>query len=137
MIMSEIVLKGRLDGRQRNKLNRLFDMLYTPKELAHEIEINIDQVYDVYVPFGCPHERDPKNHILINGKNFAEWYGMVYAKIHLVDDETFCKSCKKGVKIYQPKEMTKDGLVYWLSMCPICGRNLTKIISNKGRENDK
>jgi hypothetical protein len=134
--MSEIILKGRLDGKQRNKLNRLFDMLYTPKELAHDIGTHIDQVYDVYIPFECPHERDAKSHILINGKTFAGWYGTVYAKLSLNQDETFCKTCKKSVKINQPKETTKGGLVYWLSACPICGRKLTKIISNKGRSND-
>lgn len=134
--MSEIILKGRLDGKQRNKLNRLFDMFYTPKELAHEIGTHIDQVYDVYIPFGCPHERDAKSHILINGKTFAGWYGTVYAKLSLNQDETFCKSCKKGVKIFQPKETTKGGLVYLLSVCPVCGRKLTKIISSKGRAND-
>jgi hypothetical protein len=131
--MSEIILKGRLDGKQRNKMQALFDMLYTPKELAYEIGFHIDQIYSVYVPLGCPHERNEKNYILINGKTFAGWYGEIYAKLHLENDETFCKSCKKAVKIYQPKETTKGGLVYWLSVCPVCGRGLTKIITSKGR----
>lgn len=131
--MSEIILKGRLDGKQRNKMQALFDMLYSPKELAHEIGFHIDQIYSVYVPLGCPHERNEKNYIQINGKLFAGWYGTVYAKVSLAHDETFCKSCKKAVKIFQPKETTKGGLVYWLSVCPVCGRGLTKIITSKGR----
>jgi hypothetical protein len=127
--MNEIILKGRLDGIQRNRLKSLFDMMYSPRELAEEIGIQIDQVYGVYMPLGCPEERDEKNHILINGKLFADWYLKVYAKIKLKQDETFCKTCKKGVKIYQPKQKKKGDLSYILSVCPVCGRNLTKIIA--------
>ncbi len=132
--MTEIILKGRLDGIQRNRLKSLFDMMYSPKELAEEIGINTDQVYMVYVPLGCPHEREERNnHLLINGKDFAEWYCKVYAKLHIKPNETFCKTCKKPVKIYQSKKHTKGDIVYLLSVCPNCGRNLTKIIKHKTR----
>jgi hypothetical protein len=67
-----VLLRGRLDGKQRNRLKGLFDMLYSPRELAEEIGINKDQVYMVYMPFGCPYERDERNHILINGNEFAD-----------------------------------------------------------------
>lgn len=133
--MAEIILKGRLDGRQRNRLKGLFDMLYSPKELADEVGINVNQIYMVYMPMGCQHERDAKNHILINGKAFAAWYFITYAKHTLAHDETFCKTCKKGVKIYQPKQQTTGDLVYLLSVCSVCGRKLTKIIERK-RRND-
>lgn len=132
-IMTKIILKGRLDGKQRNKLKGLFDMMYSPKELADEIGVNINQIYMVYVPLGCPSERDNKNHILINGKAFAEWYITKYSKIPLAQDETFCKTCKKGVKIIQPKQVTKNGVVYLSSVCPICGRGLAKIVTSKRR----
>lgn len=132
--MTETIMKGRLDGKQRNRLKSLFDMMYSPKELAEEIGININRIYLVYIPMGCPVERDKINHILINGKVFAEWYSKVYAKIHLKSDETFCKSCKKGVKIFEPKRKQKDGLVYLLSTCPNCGRSLTKIVSEQRGE---
>jgi hypothetical protein len=112
---SEIILKGRLDGKQRNKLKGLFDMMYSPKELSNEIGILIDQVYSVYVPLGCPQKRDIRNHLLINGKEFSLWYSNVYAKIHLKSDETFCKSCKTGVPIHKPKEKKKGNLIYVLS----------------------
>ncbi|MDO9300776.1 MAG: hypothetical protein Q7T89_05305 [Anaerolineales bacterium] len=128
--MDDMIFRGRLDGRQRNKLKGLFDMMYTPRELAQEICIHVNQVYSVYIPLGCPLERDQRNHILINGKAFSGWYSSVYVKLRLKEDETFCKSCKQGVKIFQPKEKTKGGLVYVLSVCPHCGRNLTKILSN-------
>lgn len=129
--MSNIILKGRLNGIQRNRLKSLFDMMYSPRELAEEIGINTDQLYGVYLPLGCPEERNDKNHILINGKAFADWYINAYTKIKLKQDETFCKTCKKGVKISQPKKKKKGGLSYTLSICPVCGRNLTKITAYK------
>lgn len=135
--MSEMILKGRLDGIQRNRLKSLFDMMYSTRELAEEIGISIDQIYNVYVPLGCPSERDKLNHILINGKAFAEWYSKVYVKLRLKSNETFCKTCKKGVSIHEPKEKRKGSLVYILSICPNCGRNLTKIISAKRGTNDR
>jgi RNase P subunit RPR2 len=137
LIMTEIILKGRLDGRQRNRLKGLFDMMYSTRELAEEIGISIDRIYYVYVPLGCPLERDERKHIFINGKAFAEWYSKVYVKIHIKDNETFCKGCKTAVAIYKPRERRKGRLVYLLSQCPNCGRNLTKIISAKRGDNDK
>jgi hypothetical protein len=134
--MENFILKGRLNGKQRNRLKGLFDTMYSPRELAEEIGFHIDQVYAVYVPMGCPHERDKKNHILINGEAFARWYGKTYAKAKLAQDETFCKTCRKGVKIIQPERHTKNDLVYLLSVCPVCGRKLTKIIERIRRAND-
>lgn len=128
------ILKGRLNGIQRNRLKGLLDMYYSPSELAEEIGVHLDQVYNVYVPLGCPHERDAGRHICINGKRFAEWYGEVYPKIVLAEDETFCKTCKQGVKIYQPKQKKKGRLIYVLSVCPVCGRCLTKISSYERSE---
>ncbi len=134
---SEIILKGRLNGIQRNRLKSLFNMMYSPKELSDEIGIHKDQIYTVYVPLGCPQKRDLRNHLLINGIEFADWYSNVYAKIRLKPNETFCKTCKKGVSIDKPKERKKGSLVYVLSICPHCGRGLTKILSAKEGINDK
>ena len=131
-----VLLRGRLNGMQRNRLKSLLDMMYSPKELADEIGVNINQIYYVYVPLGCPEERDNRNHILINGKAFADWYSKVYVKIRLKPDETFCKTCRNAVKIYKHKKHKKGNLVYVLSVCKTCGRNLTKIIENSRREYD-
>lgn len=131
-----VLLRGRLDGRQRNRLKSLFDMLYSPRELADEIGINKDQIYMVYIPFGCPHERDERNHIFINGIEFADWYSKVYKKIHLRPNETFCKTCKKPVKFYKQKKTSKGQIIYILSKCPNCGRKLTRIIENSRGVND-
>lgn len=109
-------------------------MLYSPSELADEVGVDKNQIYRVYVPLGCPHERDKNNHFLINGKAFREWYLDQYKRASLAKDETFCKTCQKPVKIVQGKQMTKKDLVYVLSMCPHCGRKLTKIVEcTRGR----
>jgi Zn finger protein HypA/HybF involved in hydrogenase expression len=131
--MAEVVYKGRLNGIQRNRLKSLFDMMYSPKELAEEIGIHIDQVYVAYVPLGCPRERDERNHILINGRAFFYWYTKTYTKIHLKHNETFCKNCKQGVKISQPKKGMNGTAVYIVSLCPNCGRKLTKIVARRAR----
>jgi hypothetical protein len=129
--MSQVFFKGRLNGVQRNKMKGLFDMMYTPKELSGELDMKIDQIYEVYIPLGCPHDRDDKNRILINGKAFASWYIENYKKAKLEEDETFCLTCRKGVKIYRPKNKFGRKISYIVSTCPNCGRKLVKIINNK------
>lgn len=126
-----MILKGRLNGVQRNRLKGLLDMLYMPKELAEEVGINVNQIYMVYVPLGCPVVRDERKHIFINGKVFYSWYLETYPKIYLAENESFCKTCKGAVEIYKPKKKIKNGLTYVLSVCPVCGRGLTKIIDFK------
>lgn len=125
---NELILRGRLDGRQRNRLKRLFDLFYTPSELSEEIGFTIDQVYRVYVPLGCPHKRDKRNHILINGIEFKDWYIKNYKKTSLKENEIFCLTCRKAVEIKNHKQQKKNGLLYILCSCPNCGRKLAKIM---------
>jgi hypothetical protein len=125
----KIILKGRLDGTQRNKLARLLDMLYTPSELADEVGFTRRQVYRVYIHAGCPHSRDDRRHIWINGKDFREWCEQTYPRVSLGQDETFCLTCKIPVKIINPIRKQKGRLHYWISNCPNCGRKLARIIT--------
>ena len=133
-----MVLRGRLNGAQRNRLKSLLDMLYRPSELAEEIGFNQNQVYRVYVDLGCPHERDIHNHIWINGVLFRDWYKREYKKSTLKSGQAFCKTCAKAVKMRNPVlNETKDGLVYFLCECPYCGRRIGRIKTQKGRGNDR
>ena len=127
----EIILKGRLDGSQRNRLVRLLDMIYTPSELAEEVGFTRRQVYRVYIHAGCPHQRDEKQHIWINGKAFREWCEETYPRVSIAQDEAFCLTCKKAVKLINPIKKQKGRLHYWVSVCPNCGRNLSKIITRE------
>ena len=128
--MSEIILKGRLRGYQRMRMYKLLDMLYTPKELSEQIGFTQRQVYRVYIPAGCPHERDDKRHIWINGQEFRKWFDVIYAKRNLEADEIFCLTCRRAVKKVNPQRKEKDGLIYDLCACPKCGRVLARIVDN-------
>ena len=126
-----MLLKGRLNGRQRLRLGKLLDMLYKPSELAEEIGFAVDQVDRVYVPLGCPRERDSRKRLWINGKAFAEWYEATYPKQTLLPDEAFCLTCKKPVKIHKPVERKMGRLFYLICECPNCGRKLARIIDKE------
>jgi hypothetical protein len=130
-INDEIILRGRLDGQQRNRLVKLLDMMYSPSELAKEIGFTVRQVYRVYIPFGCPHERDQHKRVWINGKAFREWALQMYKKVELACDETFCLTCRRAVKVVNPERKKEGRLVYDVSICTECGRKLAKIIDKE------
>lgn len=125
----EILLRGRLNGSQRMHLIKLLDMFYKPSELAAEVGFERRQLYRVYIPLGCPHERDRQRHIWINGKKFREWYEETYPRVKIAEDEAFCLTCKKAVKIVNPARKQKGRLHYWISYCPNCDRKLARIIT--------
>ena len=132
-----IFLRGRLSGQQRNRLVKLLDMLYSPSELAQEIGFTVRQVYRVYIPAGCPNERDQLRRIWINGKSFREWVEEIYKKRYLARNEAFCLTCKKPVKVVNPVEKKEGRLIYWLCYCPECGRKLARIVNREKRGNDQ
>ena len=92
---SEVFLQGRLKGYQRMRMYKLLDMLYTPNELSREVGFTRRQMYRVYIPYGCPHQRDDQRHLWVNGKAFREWYEVNYPRISLKENEAFCLTCKK------------------------------------------
>lgn len=130
----EILLKGRLDGSQRVRMAKLLDMLYTPGELAEQVGFTRRQVYRVYIPAGCPCERDNRKHWWINGKAFREWYETNYPRLSLAQDEAFCLTCKKPVKMTNPTQEKRGRLVYAVCNCAKCGRKLARIITKEKRQ---
>lgn len=137
MQTDEIILKGRLDGNQRNRLVRLLDMMYSPSELANEIGFDVRQVYRVYIPLGCPHEKDSKGRHWINGILFRKWVGEIYQKRELKINEAFCLTCKKPVRMVDPVRLQEGKLFYYLCKCPDCGRKLARIITRGKSINDQ
>ena len=131
---AEILLRGRLDGKQKARLHSLLDMMYRPSELAEEIGFAVRQVYRAYVPAGCPHERDKHRFLWINGKAFREWALEVYKKRKLAGDEAFCLTCKHPVRMVNPVQKRQGRLVYALCNCPDCGRKLTRILKKRPRD---
>jgi len=131
---SVILLSGRLNGSQKNRLAKLFDMKYTPSELAAEVGFNSRQIYRVYIPAGCPHQKDQRGRIWINGKDFREWVKEAYKKRKMGPNQAFCLTCKKPVKMVNPERKSSGDLVYYLCECPNCGRVLARIIE-RGKRN--
>jgi hypothetical protein len=123
------LLRGRLDGDQKNRLARLLDMLYSPSELAEEIGFSTRQIYRVYIPAGLPCQKDEKNRLWINGKVFRNWIKEAYQKQELGPHDAFCLTCKQVVKMVNPERKQEGRLFYYLCDCPKCGRKLARIIT--------
>jgi len=122
--------RGKLNRTQIANLRKLYNMRYTPAELAAAIGVTRRQFYRVYVPAGCPHARDEIGHLWINGVEFVAWYKRVYAKKPLQPGEAFCVSCKRVVQLYDPQSNEKGGMLYLQSICPNCGRPITRFVEN-------
>ena len=135
--LTVVLYKGRLERDQKNRLAKLLDMLYTPKEIADEIGFSRRQFYRVYIPAGCPHTRDEKGYLWINGKEFRKWVLETYQKQAVRQNEAFCLTCKKPVPMQKPEKIFKNGLQYYLCDCPYCGRKLAKIITRGKKVDDK
>jgi len=131
---AELILQGRLNGFQRNRLKGLLNMMYTPSELAEEVGFSKNQVYRVYLPAGCPNKKDSHNRITIHGTSFKDWYEITYQKIVVGKDQAWCVSCKKVVDVSNPERKQKERLVYDLYVCPVCGKRLAKIVDAKRKK---
>ena len=135
--MFKPLLQGRLKDNQIRYLSRLFDMLYTPSEIAREIGCTRRQFYRVYLPIGCPCIREDNGHVWINGKEFRKWYLEKYKKVKLAPDEVYCLACKRIVQLASPIELQKGHYHYWSAICPNCGKKVSKAITNKRIANDQ
>ncbi len=124
-----MLLKGRLDGIQKTRLTKLFDMLYLPSEIAEEVGFNKRQIQRVYIPAGCPVVEDKKGHVWINGKEFREWILSVYQKQELKLNEAFCLTCKHSFVMKEPERKQNGRLFYYLAICPDCERKVARIIT--------
>ena len=116
----KIIIKGRLNGNQRNRLVRLFDMLYSPGELSKEVGFNVRQIYRVYIPSGCPFIKDSVGRYWINGKEFRSWINEIFKKRELKPNEAFCMTCKKPIKMVSPERHQQGRLFYYLCVCQNC-----------------
>ena len=107
-------------------------MLYKVSELAEELDIPKRTLRD-WLNVGAPHSRDNRNHIWINGHDFATWISLrskPKRKKKLNDNEAFCLRCKKPVSLIDPEIIPKIGkLIHIRGECPDCGA----IINRGGR----
>jgi ribosomal protein S27AE len=126
--------RGRLKKHQRQRLARLRNKLYTPADIAREIGIQRRQIYRVYRHLGMPCKVNENGRILINGVQFRNWYRITYAKVEMMPNQTFCKTCFEPVEIVDPQIVEKNGIVFKKSKCPSCGRTLSRIIANHRKQ---
>lgn len=101
----------------------LLPMLYKPGELAEELGINRRTLYDWLDKNGAPHTRDKREHIWINGQEFAAWVEAHQKKPlqKLAKDEAYCMHCRKIVQLQKPKIIPIKGkLVNISGQCSVC-----------------
>jgi len=78
------------------RLDRLLNMQYTPKEIAHEIGVSVDTVYRSYLPAGCPAELDQDGRIWIVGVEFRDWVRAILAQKKRSPKNSECSKPDKG-----------------------------------------
>ena len=81
----------------------LLPMLYTPREIAEDLDVPETTLRD-WLNHGAPHSRDESNHIWIDGKQFAAWVdnqrNVRKKPTHpLQTGEGFCMRCNAIVTI--------------------------------------
>lgn len=102
----------------------LLPMYYTVRELARELDMPERTLRD-WLARGAPHSRDNRQHIWIDGQEFAGWVEKQRLKkkrVKLADDEAYCLRCNFGVKLVDPKTIPIRGkLIHIRGICPNCG----------------
>ena len=118
-----------LNRAQKSKIRALLNMEYSPAELANEIGCHRDPIYRRFIPAGCPHHRDSRNHILINGVALARWYQENRpSAVHLATGEAWCCRCNAPVTMQPPFSVkpTNRYLELVSGTCPICGATVNR-----------
>ena len=124
----------RLNRAQKIRLQALLDMEYTPRQLADAIGCCRDTVYRGFVPAGCPHRRNDRGHLFINGKDLVRWYEEQQPpKRHLKPGEAWCFRCNGPVEMQPPFEVKPTNLYLELvsGTCPNCGTTVNRARARK------
>ena len=104
-------------------------MLYTVRELAYELSMPERTLRD-WLKSGAPHSRDARQHIWINGQDFASWVHAQRRKrmrVPLASDEAYCLRCNRPVKLRNPAIIPVKGkLLLIRGTCPICNCTINR-----------
>ncbi|MBP9041272.1 MAG: helix-turn-helix domain-containing protein [Anaerolineaceae bacterium] len=115
----------------------LLPMLYTPREIAEDLDVPETTLRD-WLNHGAPHRRDGSNHIWIDGKEFAAWIdnqrNARKKPAHKLEaGEGFCMRCNAIVKIQNGEiRPVKGHLSHLKGKCPNCGGIVNRGIWNAG-----
>jgi hypothetical protein len=134
---SERRLPPRLNREQKLRLQALLEMEYTPQQLADAIGCCRDTVYRGFVPAGCPHRRNKRGHIFINGAELSQWYeDNQPPKIKMAPDEAWCFGCNRPVKMQPPFEIKPSNRCLELvsCQCPHCGTTVNRARARRSKD---
>ena len=102
----------------------LLDMLYSPEDLAFELQIDKRAIYRKLIPAGLPCRKDDTGHVWVHGPEAARWIlslGKTKAQ-PMAADEGYCFKCKKPVKMSaRPKKVKRMRMTMLTWPCPECG----------------
>jgi len=103
-------------------------MLYTLSELGDELGVPPHTLRE-WMTKGMPCQRDERDHIWVNGKEFAAWVNIVRrlkAGPKLQADEAYCFRCHKPVKLLARRTQIEGKHVLLRGTCPTCGCNINR-----------
>lgn len=122
---------------QLNRAGHLLNMRYRPSELAEELHVAVDVVYQTYMDAGCPHERDGNGHIWINGAAFREWARARGGRkrVKLADGQAYCFHCRKAVNMVEVStaKITSRYLEVVTGKCPECESKVSRGRARSGQ----
>jgi len=113
----------------------LLPMKYKLSEISKELDIPQRTLHD-WLRMGVPHERDERNHIWINGQEFAKWINSNRKRRSsnqkLKANEGYCFRCNRVVNLVSPIIMPARGkLIFINGYCPFCKGKIVR----GGRQN--
>lgn len=107
----------------------LLPMLYTLREVCEELGI-ADSTLRNWLQAGAPYQRDSRDHLWINGEDFASWVKAQRkpkAPRKLMPDEGYCLHCNQVIHLLSPEvRHIKGKLVHIKGKCPQCGHPINR-----------
>ena len=107
----------------------LLPMLYTLREISEELGIPDSTLRD-WLQTGAPHQRDSRDHLWINGIDFAAWVkAQQKARLHrkLQSGEGYCMHCNQITQLMSPETRHIRGkLIHIRGTCPQCGHTINR-----------
>ena len=124
-----------MSSQQVSRLRGLLPMEYKPTELGRAIGCHRSTIYESYVPNGCPHRRDKKGNLWINGIEFVAWARalIVHSKYKLEAGQAFCLRCQRPVAILKPERTVVKHAVLVRGGCSQCGGDVARFEAPDGR----
>ncbi len=106
----------------------LLPMLYSVSEIAEELAIPAPTLRD-WLDQGMPQQRDARDHIWIDGRQFAQWVvesNQARSTRKMAADEAYCFHCRKAVKMIDPVRERQGKRVLLQGRCPDCGGSICR-----------